>query len=157
MFCRWVATIYFYRRWDNSGMTIFIIDRKKWLHRKVKPFCIFFALRVGVYYPDTKPFSNWLWAFPDNKVHGANMWPTWVLSAPNGPHVGPMNLAIRIAKFMGPTWGSPGSCRPQMGPMLAPWTLLSGLACLFRCLLYHNKATYFLRNELVYSKGSHCI
>ena len=21
------------------------------------------------------------------------------------------------AKFMGPTWGPPGSCRPQMGPM----------------------------------------
>ena len=27
---------------------------------------------------------------------------------------------------MGPTWGPPGSWRPQMGPMLAPWTLLSG-------------------------------
>ena len=24
-----------------------------------------------------------------------------------------------IAKFMGPTWGPSGSCRPQMGPMLA--------------------------------------
>ena len=24
------------------------------------------------------------------------------------------------------TWGPPGSCRPQVGPMLAPWTLLSG-------------------------------
>ena len=34
----------------------------------------------------------------------------------------------RIAKFMGPTWGPPGSCRPQMGPMLAPWNLLSGWA-----------------------------
>ena len=32
----------------------------------------------------------------------------------------------QIAKFMGPTWGPPGSWRPQMGPMLAPWTLLSG-------------------------------
>ena len=31
----------------------------------------------------------------DNKVHGANMGPTWVLSAPDGPHVGHMNLAIR--------------------------------------------------------------
>ena len=31
-----------------------------------------------------------------------------------------------IAKFMGPTWGPPGSCRPQVGPMLAQWTLLSG-------------------------------
>ena len=25
----------------------------------------------------------------------------------------------QIAKFMGPTWGPPGSCRPQMGLMLA--------------------------------------
>ena len=32
---------------------------------------------------------------PDRQVHGANMGPTWVLSAPDGPHVGPMNLAIR--------------------------------------------------------------
>ena len=27
---------------------------------------------------------------------------------------------------MGPTWGPPGSCRPQMGPMLAPRNLLLG-------------------------------
>ena len=41
-------------------------------------------------------FSDILWylAVPDSKVHGANMGPTWVLSAPDGPHVGPMNLAI---------------------------------------------------------------
>ena len=35
-------------------------------------------------------------------------------------------LPSQTAKFMGPTWGPPGSCRPQMGPMLAPWTLISG-------------------------------
>ena len=38
-------------------------------------------------------------AFPDGKVHGANMGPTWVLSAPDGPHVGPMNLAIRVIRW----------------------------------------------------------
>ena len=27
---------------------------------------------------------------------------------------------------MGPTWGPPEPCRSQMGPMLAPLTLLSG-------------------------------
>ena len=32
---------------------------------------------------------------PDSKVHGANMGPTWVLSAPDVPHDDPMNLAIR--------------------------------------------------------------
>ena len=47
----------------------------------------------------------------------------------------------QTAKFMGPTWGPPGLCRrPQVGPMLAPLTLLSGaglvvahdcLICLF--------------------------
>ena len=31
---------------------------------------------------------------PDNTVHGSNMGPTWVLSSPGGPHVGPMNLVI---------------------------------------------------------------
>ena len=36
---------------------------------------------------------------PDSKVHGANMGPTWVLSAPDGPHVGPMNLAIRVSSI----------------------------------------------------------
>ena len=37
------------------------------------------------------------------------------------------HVTSQIARFMGPTWGPPGSCRPQVGPMLAPWTLLSGI------------------------------
>ena len=39
--------------------------------------------------------SNFNHVIPYSKVHGANMGPTWVLSAPDGPHVGPMNLAIK--------------------------------------------------------------
>ena len=31
-----------------------------------------------------------------------------------------------IARFMGPTWGPSGADRIQVGPMLAPWPLLSG-------------------------------
>ena len=31
---------------------------------------------------------------PDNKVHGAHVGPTWAMSAPDGPYVGPMNFAI---------------------------------------------------------------
>ena len=46
-------------------------------------------------------------SLPDSKVHGANMGPIWVLSAPDGPHVGPMNLAIRAVFFL------PWFCRPQ--------------------------------------------
>ena len=44
--------------------------------------------QIDVYY-------NSCWAVPDSKVHEANMEPSWVLSAPDGPHVGPTNLAIR--------------------------------------------------------------
>ena len=40
-------------------------------------------------------------------------------------------MCSQIAKFMGPTWGPPGSCRPQRVPMLAPWTLLSGFICIW--------------------------
>ena len=36
-----------------------------------------------------------------------------------------LNITQR-ARFTWPTWGLPGSCWPQVGPMLAPWTLLSG-------------------------------
>ena len=52
----------------------------------------------------SKMLSAWCLPFcvslsdPDSKIHGANMGPTWVLSAPGGPHVGLMNLAIRVAK-----------------------------------------------------------
>ena len=36
------------------------------------------------------------------------------------------NMSL-VARLMGPTWGPPGSCRPQVGPMQASWTLLSGV------------------------------
>ena len=45
--------------------------------------------------------------YPDSKIHGTNMGSTWVLSAPDGPHVGPMNRAIRYV-LSGPfffLWG----------------------------------------------------
>ena len=34
--------------------------------------------------------------YPDSKVHGANMGPTWGRHDPGGPHVGPMDLAITV-------------------------------------------------------------
>ena len=40
-------------------------------------------------------FEFAVWTKPDSKVHVANMGPIWVLLAPDGPHVGPMNFAIR--------------------------------------------------------------
>ena len=38
-----------------------------------------------------------------------------------------MAITSLIAMFMGPTWGPSGADRTQVGPKLAPWTLLSGI------------------------------
>ena len=43
---------------------------------------------------------------PDSKAHGANMGPTWVLSAPDGSHVGHMNLAMCLSGEPGQWHGS---------------------------------------------------
>ena len=52
---------------------------------------VLYDMPMGTYAIGNSPERN---AIPDNKVHGANMGPTGVLSAPDGPHVGLMNLAI---------------------------------------------------------------
>ena len=44
--------------------------------------------------------------YPDRKFHVAHMGPTWVLSAPGGPQVGPMNLDIRVANEIQLTFDS---------------------------------------------------
>ena len=69
---------------------------------------------------------------PDSKVHGANMGPTWVLSSPGGPHVGPMNLAIwesmnRVDMYVASrTCGHQGvgSYNEHRGIVWLPWLLL---------------------------------
>ena len=56
-------------------------------------------------------------------------------------------LTTQIAKYMGPTWGPPRYCRPQMDPMLAPWTVLSGykiVARMSHCI------HYFLRDAVTH-------
>ena len=47
--------------------------------------------------------------------------------------MGPMSQSVNhrnlslIARFMRPTWGPSGAGRTQVGPILAPWSLLSGV------------------------------
>ena len=36
-------------------------------------------------------------------------------------------MSTLIARFMGPAWGPSGAKRTQVGPILVPWTLLSGI------------------------------
>ena len=45
--------------------------------------------------PGVKYMYQWVLCNPDSKFLVANTGPTWVLAAPGGPHVGPMNLDIK--------------------------------------------------------------
>ena len=51
-------------------------------------------------------------------------------------------MDTQISRFMGPTWGPPGAVRTQVGPMLAPWTLLCGYALTRWCCQYPSLTTY---------------
>ena len=59
--------------------------------------CVLYGAHLSMQLPDIAVHEGAvLYAFPDSKIHRANMGPTWVLSSPDGHHIGPMNLAIRV-------------------------------------------------------------
>ena len=81
--------------------------------------CIRFTMKLFLRMIDRHYFHPIYLAIPDCgslKYHSRNSSVTYPL----------WSVITQITKFMGPTWGPTGSCRPQMDPMLAPWTLLSG-------------------------------
>ena len=94
------------------------IEKKSWTNNRVAGDLRRRGTHVTPLYLDNTiaaPASNgcretWtsLFISPDSKVHGANMGPTWVLSAPDGTHVGPMNLVIR--ELISPAWLLLGQC-----------------------------------------------
>ena len=63
---------------------------------------------------------------PDSNVHGANIGPTWVLSAPGGPHIGPINLAIRVLMPPISKWIAHSLCfqTDQQRTALSPWPFI---------------------------------
>ena len=77
-------------------------------------------------------YESALWRdhIPDSKVHGANMGSIWGRQDPGGPHVGPMNFAIRdltggftvkleITQMLGST-----SIRHQSDTFMSDWCLI---------------------------------
>ena len=60
--------------------------------RHICPICIVYCSKCS------NPYLVYMviHPYPDSKVHGANMGPTWVLSVPGGSHVDPMDLAIWV-------------------------------------------------------------
>ena len=79
---------------------------------------------------------------PDSKVHKANMGPTWVLSAPDGPHVGSMNLAIRAGKKSRCKSKKGGSCAQHISSFIFQIPILSrgrpshNASCPLTCITY---------------------
>ena len=55
-----------------------------------------------------------------------------------------------IARFMGPTWGPSGANMTQVGPMLAPWTLLCGIAHSIALIEAEHKSESKLTQETSY-------
>ena len=82
-----VIRVSFYSGWFCSNGAVASSQRNFWVTYRYFERNIYWQWCRGIY---------WYICNPDNKIHGANMGPTWVLSAPDGPHVGPMNLAIRV-------------------------------------------------------------
>ena len=78
----------------------------------------------------------------------SNRWPSgdWLASHRLWPRS--VDGPTLIASLMGPTWGPPGADTTQVGPMLAPWTLLSGY-CSFSSLGNSNSVlTKYYRSKV---------
>ena len=96
------------------------------------------SLIVYIYHHTSATYSTCLRLLPRNEILNSkgSMSAFFILEVPHSMRKSyfrepltntTLYLQSQIAKFMVPTWGPPGSCRPKMGPMLASWTLLSGV------------------------------
>ena len=95
--CRLSIRIHFNACWIPTNVKIDACDKPNWYFKKmlqgfrsteaIKGYRELWTFEMFAISP------GWLYS-PDSKIHGAHMGPTWVLSAPGGPHVGPTNLAI---------------------------------------------------------------
>ena len=67
---------------------------------------------------------------------------TWIIRNFDGRCYGKYQQIVLnnslITRYMGPTWDPSGGDRTQVGPMLAPWTLLSGFLC---CQTQHDHSS----------------
>ena len=76
-----------------------ILDANIRQHKiRLRGLCNGISIKYEIIYEVSCRINCWPFSkkhmYPDNKVHEAIMGPTWALSAPDEPRVGPMNLAI---------------------------------------------------------------
>ena len=108
-------------------------------------------LQIAAILPRSQYVKQWLEVSAAPYLHHPPSWsdqcqlqsqPSWPPSWTEQPRSRPRNPASPvhsrgitcyktplIARFIGPTWGPLGADRTQVGPMLAPWALLSGTVC----------------------------
>ena len=111
----------------KSGLLMFLLIAKKW-NKNVVFLSVTLGESLQIFAHIARSMRIILAVIPWWKI--SEMWRNlhWILCWRNVAfyYSGCSLNSSQITKFMGPTWGPPGSCRPQLGPMLAPWTLLSG-------------------------------
>ena len=100
----------------KSSIPCNLIYRTLWSWRSIVIVC-----RASVSYsPLYMGFGSFTtWSQPCHMV--VSPWSTNTSWCRGDQHSVPL-----IARFVGPTWGPSGADRTQVGPILAPWTLLSG-------------------------------
>ena len=84
-------------------------------------------------------------AVVDPRLSSIDWWPSWQRAylKPIHAHISRHCLfPPLITRLMGPTWGPSGADRTQVGPMLAPWALLSGSA--FSSWYMNQSANYII-------------
>ena len=139
-------------------------------HHKLKSDKISFALKItllllidqSVYYLHKarqwhcrvlrKMILRWISeTIPDSKVHVDHMGPTWVLSAPGGPHVCPMNLAIRDPMLRPPPRLPPriSNNRPNIKSPFVRGTLPDAMSIWLAVFLYFVPTKCVLENYWV--------
>ena len=81
-------------------------------HTKTELNCLFHAFLIN--------WSGLTIRFAQHIVYiSAGKWNPEPLSLTDMYEHSAMDCKTQIEQFMGPAWGLPGSCRPQIGPMLA--------------------------------------
>ena len=80
--------------------------------------CVLLCLGANLFYRYSLSLFHWHWENCPSASEATLSW--WY------GHIKTKKRTTLIARFMGPTWGPSGADRTQVGPMLVPWTLLSG-------------------------------
>ena len=79
----------------------------------------FYCLNAGCIFKSYR--TSTVWQFPSKPISYYLSPSAWLWSL--------LRQYALIARFTRPTWGPSGAHRIQVGPMLAPWSLLSGWIC----------------------------